>query len=40
MEQTIVIKPSPKTITVLKNMLLSKTEYRKVVLAKIQKKQK
>jgi hypothetical protein len=38
MEQTIVIKPSTKTIAVLKKMVLAKEEYRKIVLAKIEKK--
>lgn len=40
MEQTIVIKPNTKTIAVLKKMVLAKEEYRKVVLAKIEKKEK
>lgn len=40
MEQTIIIKPSPKTIAVLKKMVCSKIEYRKLVLAKIKKENK
>jgi hypothetical protein len=40
MEQTIVIKPNTKTIAVLKKMVLAKEECRKVVLTKIEKKEK
>lgn len=40
MEQTIVIKPNAKTIAVLKKMVVEKEKYRKVVLAKIEKKEK
>lgn len=40
MEQTIIIKPSPKTIAVLKKMTYLKEEYRKIIGETIAKKAK
>jgi hypothetical protein len=38
MEKTIIIKPNPKTVVVLKKMVTLKEEYRKLVVEKIVKK--